>query len=207
MRASVDKYIGVAVVVAAVALAVPASAYPPAVGILGRSENCLACHVNNGPWTDEGKTLIDVLDKETGESLRQDDGSFLIEAKRGQARTVLTVIGRTKDDTAPAPYRNAWIYVAPAERDNGSPSSAKFAPSWAVNLPMACRIVGDEMEGFEGARITALPMTVRPLDGARDAELELQVMLTRGESVKGDPAKGMKGNCFERTVLLRVMDD
>ena len=37
-------------------------AYPPAVGIIGKSKNCLACHVNNGPWRDEGSTIIDILD-------------------------------------------------------------------------------------------------------------------------------------------------
>ncbi|MFQ5808620.1 MAG: hypothetical protein ACE5JM_03285 [Armatimonadota bacterium] len=182
-------------------------AYPPAVGIVGPSRNCLVCHVNNGPWASEKQTIIDVLDKESGRSLRQRDGSFLIEAKRGQAKTLLTVIGRTKDDTAAAPYRNAWLYIDPCERDHGSASSGKFAPGWSVNLPMSCRIVGDELEAFEGAKITALPMTLRPLDGARDAELELQVMLTGGESVKGDPTRGMLGNYFERKVHLRVVDD
>ena len=49
-------------------------------------------------------------------------------------------------------------------------------------------------------------MTVRPLDAARDAQLSLQLMLTRGESVKGKGKEGMIGNYFERTVSLKVVD-
>lgn len=179
-------------------------AYPPAVGILGKAKSCMACHANNGPWTDEKGTIVDILDQETGRSLRQADGTFLIEAKRGQARTVVTVIGRAKDDPAPAPYRNAWLYVDPQQVDTSSLS--KFAPGWEVNLPMSCRIVGDAPKGYEGARVTALPMTVRPSDGARDASVTLQIMLTRGESVKGKPTEGMIGNYLERIVRMGVLD-
>ena len=182
----------------------PAHAYPPGVGITGKETTCLGCHVNNGPWGDEAKTLIDVLDRDTGKSLRQPDGSFLIQARRGTAKTVLTVVGRAKDDDGPAPYRNAWLYVDPTQLKTSSLS--KFAPGWQVNLPMSCRVVGDKLVGFEGCVITTLPMTVRPLDDARDAELQLQVMLTKGESVKGDAKKGMLGNYFERKVLLKVLD-
>jgi len=45
--------------------------YPPSVGILGNAKSCMSCHVNNGPWSDEDKTIIDILDKETMKSLRQ----------------------------------------------------------------------------------------------------------------------------------------
>lgn len=186
------------------AAAGPLMAYPPAVSILGPSRNSLTCHVNNGPWSDETKTIVDVLDKDTGQSLKQAEGSFLIEAKRGQAKTVITVIGRSKDDTAPAPRRNAWLYQDPTQRETGSLS--KFAPGWSVNLPMSCRLVGDAPKGFEGAKVTALPMTLRPGDDARDAELELQVMLTSGEAVKGSATDGMLGNYFERRVRLRVIE-
>ena len=92
----------------------PALAYPPAVGILGKTTSCLACHVNNGPWKDDGQTIIDVLDKDTMKSLRQADGTFLVTAKRGHPQTLLTVIGRAKGDTVEAPYRNAWLYTDPA---------------------------------------------------------------------------------------------
>ncbi|NIM59982.1 MAG: hypothetical protein GTO16_13740 [Candidatus Aminicenantes bacterium] len=179
-------------------------AYPPAVGLLGKSKNCLVCHSNNGPWNDEENTIIDILDKETKKSLMQADSSFLIKAQRGQLKTVLTVIGRTKKDKTEAPYRNAWLYVD-AKRIKSN-SLLKFAPGWAVNLPMACRIVGDKLEGFNGAKITVLPMSIRPSDDAQDAELTLQVMLTKGESVKGKGREGMKGNYFERIVRLKVLE-
>ena len=181
-----------------------ALAYPPAVGILSNNNNCLACHANNGPWKDDPLTIIDVLDKETGKSLKQADGSFLISAKRGAAKTVLTVVGRGKGDTVEAPYRNAWLYIDP--NTIGSATLSKFAPGWDVNLPMACRIVGDKLELYEGATVTVLPMTVRPTDAARDAELTLQVMLTKGESVKGKPKEGMIGSYFESRVKLKVTD-
>jgi len=178
--------------------------YPPAVGILGNSKSCTSCHINSGPWSDEDKTIIDILDKETGKSLRQTDGTFHIEVKRGTQKTVLTIIGRSKNDTVPVPYRNAWLYIDPSTIESNSLS--KFAPGWDVNLPMACRLVGDNLSGFESANITALPMTIQPLETAKDAELQLQVMLTRGESVKGDSKKGMEGNYLMRKVKLSVID-
>ena len=181
-----------------------AFAYPPAVGIIGKAKDCLACHVSNGPWKDDEKTIIDVIDKETKRSFKQADGSFLIKVKRGETKTVLTLIGRTKEDEAGASYRNAWVYVDP--KTIASTSLSKFAPGWNVNLPMSCKLVGDKLEGYEGAKITVGPMTIRPTDAAQDAELTLQVMLTKGESVKGKPKEGMIGNYFERRVKLKVTD-
>ena len=181
-----------------------AFSYPPAVGILGKAKSCMSCHVNNGPWTDEKNVIIDVIDQETMKSLRQPDGSFLLEVKRGQQRTVLTVIGQTQNDGTPAPYRNAWTYIDSARIRTSSVS--KFAAGWAVNLQMSCRLVGDKLSGFEGAKITALPMTIQPLDDAKETELQLQVMLTKGESIKGNPRKGMLGNYFERKVILKVVE-
>lgn len=181
-----------------------AHAYPPGVGILTKNKNCLGCHVSNGAWAEESKTVIDILDADTKRSMKQADGSFLVEAKRHQTKTLLTVIGRTKDDVAESPYRNAWTYIDPKTIEANTLN--KFAPGWECNLQLACRLVGDKLEGFEGARITSLPMTIRPADGARDSELQLQVMLTRGESVKGNAREGMKGNYFERKVLLKVID-
>lgn len=52
--------------------------------------------------------------------------------------------------------------------------------------------------------ITSLPMTIQPLSNALNAELQLQVMLTKGESVKGNPQEGMLGNYFEKKVILRI---
>ena len=71
---------------------------------------------------------------------------------------------------------------------------------------MSCRVVGDKLSGFEDGKITVLPMTVQPLDDARDAELQLQVMLTKGESVKGSAKEGILGNYFERTIKMKVVD-
>ncbi len=180
-----------------------ARAYPPAVGILGGSRSCVSCHVSNGPWADEERTLVDILDAKTKTSLKQGDGSFLIEVGRGQARTVLSVIGRPKGETSP-PRRNAWLYVDPTQLKTSALS--KFAPGWDVNLPMSCRLVGDAIEGYEGAYVTVLPMTVRPSDAARDTELELQVMVTAGDSVKGKAKEGLVSNYLVRKVLLRVRE-
>ncbi len=44
----------------------PAHAYPPAVGILAKNRSCVSCHVANGPWADEARTVIDVLDARPG---------------------------------------------------------------------------------------------------------------------------------------------
>jgi hypothetical protein len=179
-----------------------AHAYPPAVGILSNSRNCMSCHVNNGPWKDENKLIIDILDRNTKRSLKQPDGSFLIEAKRWEQKTVLTVIGQKKNSTIISPYRNAWLYVD--STTIGKQTLSKFAPDWDVNLPMACRIVGDQLPGYEDAEISILPMTIQPLSNAKDAELQLQVMLTKGESVKGKANEGMQGNYFEKKVMLQV---
>ncbi|OFX18378.1 MAG: hypothetical protein A2033_14120 [Bacteroidetes bacterium GWA2_31_9] len=179
-----------------------AYAYPPAVGILSNSKNCLVCHASNGQWKDDDNTIIDILDKETKKSLKQPDGSFLIEAKANEQKTVLTVIGRKKGESATSPYRNSWLYIDPATI--GTNSLSKFASGWDINLPMACRLVGDKLPGYDNADITSLPMTIQPLSNAKDAEIQLQVMLTKGESVKGKAQEGMTGNYFERKVKLVV---
>lgn len=179
-----------------------AYAYPPAVGILSNSKNCMSCHSNNGEWMDESKIIIDILDKETKKSFKMPDGSFVIEANRGEQKTLLTVIGIPKGTFASVPYRNAWLYIDPATI--GTKSLSKFAPEWDVNLPMACRLVGDNLPGYENADITSLPMTIMPLSNAKDAELQLQIMLTKGESVKGDAQEGMLGNYFEKKVMLKI---
>ena len=181
-----------------------AKSYPPAVGITGKSQNCLGCHVDNGPWKDDASTIIDVLDKDSGKSLKQSDGTFLIEVKRGFARTVLTIMGRTAHGESDPPLRNAWLFVDPATIQSSSLS--KFAPGWEVNLPMACRIVGDKQPGYENARVTVLPMTVRPTDAARDGEILLQAMFTKGESIKGNAKEGLIGSYFERRVRLKRID-
>ena len=181
-----------------------AYAYPPGVGILTKSKNCLACHVSNGLWGDEENNIIDILDKDSKKSFRQPDSSFLIEVKRFESKTVLTVIGRKDDGKSDMPYRNAWTYIDPKTIETNSLS--KFAPGWECNLQLACRIVGDKLEGYENAKITSLPMTIRPSDAAQNAELSWQIMLTKGESQKGNAKEGMKGNYFEKKVILKVLE-
>ncbi len=199
---NVRRSVLLATILASLLLGMPAAAYPPAVGILAKNRSCRSCHASNGPWSDEARTIIDVLDAASKKSLRGPDGAFHIEAARGQARTVLTVIGRRKGE-AQAPRRNAWLYVDPTQIE--ASTLTKFVPGWDVNLPMSCRIVGDRLEGYEGANLTVLPMTVRPTDAARDGALELQVMLTAGEAVKGKD-EGLVSNYFVRRVLLRVLE-
>ena len=179
-------------------------AYPPAVGITSKSKNCLSCHVSNGPWQDEAGTVIDILDKQTKASLKQPDGTFLISAHRGETKELVTVIGRNGKDGQEAPYRNGWIFVDPTRI--ASNSLSKFAPGWGVDLPASCRLVGDKYQGYEDDKVTALQFTLRPSDEARDAELSWQIMLTKGESVKGKPKEGMVGNYFEKKVILKVVD-
>lgn len=181
-----------------------AAAYPPAVGIVGKSRSCTKCHKSNGPWTDESKTIVDILDAKTRASLRQPDGSYLIEVERGRTRTVVTVLGRKAGDKKIRPTRNAWLYVDSAQIDTGSLS--KFAPGWSVNLPLSCRIVGDKVPEYPNAATTAASMTLRPGDTAHDAELELQIMLTTGKSAKGKPNSWLKSNYLVRKVRLKVID-
>lgn len=190
-------------VLAGLAGAFSAEAYPPGVGILAKNRSCASCHANNGPWADDARTVIDVLDAKTKQSLRGSDGTVSIAVTRGASRTVLTVIGRTAAERTP-PRRNAWLYVDPSQIETSALS--KFAPGWDVNLPMSCRFVGDRLEGYEGAHLTVLPMTLRPSDAARDAELELQVMLTGGEAVKGKGQEGLISNLFVRKVILKVVE-
>ncbi|MFZ6010365.1 MAG: hypothetical protein ACOYXT_08440 [Bacteroidota bacterium] len=179
-----------------------AHAYPPAVGILSGSKNCMSCHVNNGPWNDDGKLIVDILDADTKRSVKQPDGSFVIETERWEQKKLLTVIGWLKEKTAPPPARNAWLYIDPSTI--GTSSLSKFAPNWDVNLPLSCRLVGDQLPGYENANITSLPMIIQPMSNAQHAELQLQIMLTKGESAKGNAKEGMTSNYFERKVFLKV---
>jgi len=181
-----------------------ARAYPPAVGILTDSRSCTSCHTSNGPWGDESRTIVDLLDGATRRSLRQADGRFLLQVERGRTATVLTVIGRAQGDALPPPVRNAWLYIDPTQL--GSTSLSKFAPGWDVNLPISCRLVGDAVAEYPGAALTALPMTVRPGDAARNAELELQIMLTSGGPGKGNPDTWLQSNFLVRTLVLEVQD-
>lgn len=98
-------FLGVMITLSIFAMVRPGRSYPPSVGIFSKAKNCLACHANNDPWQDDGRTIIDIVDKASGRSLGQKDGAFLIEAKQGQAVTVLAVMGRAKDDSLPPSSR------------------------------------------------------------------------------------------------------
>jgi hypothetical protein len=203
-------------------LAYQAWAYPPAVGITSKSKNCLSCHVDNGPWKDDGNAVIDILEKPVSvskewaitqiamASLKQPDGSFLISAHRGETKQLVVVVGRKAGDKVEPPYRNGWIFIDPAKIDTGSLN--KFATAWNVDLQASCRLVGDqppEAVGhleYQGAQVTVLPMTLRAGDDAKDAELVWQMMLTKGESVKGKPKEGLIGNYYKKIVLLKVIE-
>lgn len=124
-------------------------AYPPAVGILGKSQNCLACHTTNGGWKESADLIIDIIDKATGQSLRQPDGSFKLAVKRGRAVTVMTAIGYRGGNSELVPYRNAWLYVAPETIDDSSLS--KFLPGWDVNLTRGESVKGSPKEGMLGS--------------------------------------------------------
>lgn len=195
--------VGLICLLLGVAAGRPALGYPPAVGILGESRNCAACHESNGPWKDDAGLIIDLLDKGTGKSLKQADGTFLIAAKRNEPMTLLTVIGSRKASGAPPSHRNAWLYIDP-QLIKDRAAMSKFGPGWEVNLPMSCRLVGDACEAYPDDPVTALPLTVRPGPEAKDAEIELQVMLTTGESVKGKAKEGLVSSYFERKVKIVV---
>ena len=183
-------------------LAIAALAYPPAVGILGKSPNCLSCHVNNGAWTDGPDLIIDLIDQQASRSLKQSDGSFLLEIQRNQAVTLTTIIGYRKKEGQVSPYRNAWLYIDSTHIT--APSLSTFPSGWDVNLPMACRLVGDKSAQYADADVTALPMTIRADSTAVDGAVLLQVMLTSGAAVKGDAKAGMIGNFFQRRLVLKI---
>ncbi|HWO56063.1 MAG TPA: hypothetical protein VNN55_00685 [bacterium] len=179
-------------------------AYPPAVGITSRSRNCGACHQDTGPWRDDAALIVDILDAQTRVSTRRPDGAFLLSVPRGETRRYLTVIGRAAADTVAPPERNGWAYVDPTQI--GTASLSKFAPNWEIDLPMSCRMVGDTLSAFPNDHVTVVPMNVRPLAGASAADVELQLMLTSGQSVKNRPNDGLTANYFMRRVRLEVTD-
>src|SRR6266545_2219147 len=83
--------------------------YPGMVGIAGKSKNCIVCHANNGGW-DDGKTIVDIVDKETLKSYKQPDGSFSIDVKRNEQKTIILILGRPKEESS-LPVRNAWLLL------------------------------------------------------------------------------------------------
>lgn len=180
-------------------------AYPPAVGIVGKSRNCLACHIQNGPWQEETHLVLDLVDSKTQKSLKQADGTFRIEVERGEAKTIFAVLGRAKGDPAPAPTRNGWLFLDPDRIPEEFPSN-KFPKGWEVNQSLGCRMVGDALSGYEGASLTVAPMTILATAQAKEVQMEWQAMLTRGESVKGKPKEGLIATYVMRLITLVVKE-
>jgi hypothetical protein len=189
-------------IAAIVALVSNAIAYPPAVSIMGQADDCLTCHVNNGPWIEDDALIIDILDKETRQSLKQPDGSFLIEVSRNDNKTVLCVIGRMAKHPDPPPFRNGWIFFDPKMVDK--PTLSKFLPGWEVNATYGCRLVGDKLDLYPGAALTVTSMTVKPTEKAGNGIITWMPALTAGDPPKGKPAEGMLGNFYEYQVKLRI---
>lgn len=59
---------------------------------------------------------------------------------------------------------------------------------------------------YAGAMLTVLPMAIHRTDAAQETDVVLQVMLAKGESVKGKPKEGMTGSYSGRKVKLEVAD-
>lgn len=190
------------VIVSIVVLVCRSVAYPPAVGIMGPSPDCLTCHINNGKWIEDEFLIVDILDKETKQSLKQPDGSFLLEFPRNKSKTVLCVIGRLVEDPNPPPFRNSWIFFDPKMVDK--PTLSKFLPGWEVNATYGCRLVGDKLDLYPGAALTVTSMTVKPTERAGNGTITWLLALTTGDPPKGKPAEGMLGNYYEYQVKLRI---
>jgi hypothetical protein len=179
-------------------------ASPPAVGMASNAKSCLSCHASAGPWPEGASLVLDILDKNTMASLRQPDGSFQINCKRGQTASVVTVLGYQPQEKQPVPHRNGWIFVDTTLI--GTPSVSKFAAGWEADIIYGCKIVGDKSAAYPDAMVTTSPMTVRPLGNAANTDISLQVLLTAGEAVKNKAKEGLQSNYFVRTVRLRIVD-
>lgn len=184
------------------ALAGAALASPPAVGIAGNAKSCAACHSAVGPWVDGPGLIFDLLDNATGQSLKQEDGSFLVACAPEQAVTVLAVLGYRKDAGPLMPHRNGWLLVDTTTIGGGALSV--FAPGWELNIPYGCRITGDAVPAYAGQIVSAAPLTIRPTVNAKDATVSLQALLTSGDAVKGKANEGVTQNYHERTVHLQI---
>lgn len=170
----------------------------PASSLEGRQKSCLSCHKDTGPWKDESKMVIDIIDPETGQSFRQVDGSFLIPVKRNEVRRVKTVLGASAD-LEWVPECVAWLYVDPEELQKAPESSLKFAPHWEVNRPFCGKRLVETLKGFEGKKVATITMSIRPLKEAKDATVLLQVLFKSFD-------RTLVGNYFEHKVNLKVLD-
>ena len=168
----------------------------PGVPLEGRQKTCLSCHINTGPWNDEEKTIIEILDPKTGTSFKKPDGSFAIPVKKGEERRVLVVLG-VEPTYSWIPEWTAWLFVHPEALQKDPESSPKFAPNWEVNRAFCGKRLGESVKGFEEKKVASITMTIRPLKDAKDETVLLQVFFKSGDRTK-------VGNYFERKVLLQV---
>jgi hypothetical protein len=181
-----------------------ALATPPAVGIVGSSRDCNACHVNSGQWLESPELVIDLVDPVSKTSFRQPNGSFLLSARRGETVNAVAIFGYKSVSPALAPHRNGWIFVDTTTI--GTEAISKFAPGWEISLPYGCKISGDKSEAYPDAQITSAPFIVKASESAADRDVTLQVLLTSGEAVKGKAKEGLVSDYFSRQVHLRVND-
>lgn len=182
-----------------VALVVAAAprAYPP-MCLETRQRRCTACHQDTAPWGDPARALVDIADPQTKESFAQADGTFRIPVRRGQERRILVVVGADAS-YVPRPTMTGWLLFDPSQLAGTAEASPKFAPGWEVNRPYGCKRLRDTspVERHAGRACATTTMTIRPLEGAADAEVELQVILKSANET-------LEGNYFERRVRLVV---
>jgi hypothetical protein len=170
----------------------------PAASLQSRDKDCAVCHSSANAWMDTSKLVIDIVDTKTGKSLKTTDGSFEIPVKRGSELRVNSVFGVKPGYRFP-PEMVGWLYVSPQELQSAHESDSKFAPGWQVNRAFCMKRLVETIDGFPGDQLAAVTMTVRPLDGAQDATVSLQVLLKSS-------GRGLPGEYFERVVHLRVID-
>jgi hypothetical protein len=90
-----------------------------------------------------------------------------------------------------------WLFVHPEALQKDTESSPKFAPKWEVNRTYCGKRLGESVKGFEEKKVAAITMTLRPLQGAGDETVLLQVLFKSGDRTK-------VGNYYEREVHLQV---
>ncbi len=152
----------------------PASSWPAA-SLEGRQESCLSYHTNTGPWVDEGKLIIDIIDAKTGESFRLSDGSYVIPVKQGTERRVRAVFG-VKPEVQYPPDMVGWLYVDPEELTSAPEASIKFARRWNVNRSFCGKRLVEKFEGYPGDKLAQITKTISPGENATDREIRLQVL-------------------------------
>jgi hypothetical protein len=170
----------------------------PAAPLQNRNKDCAVCHTSTNAWMDTSKLIIDIVDTKTGKSLKTANGSFEIPVKRGSELRVNSVLGVKPGYRFP-PEKVGWLYVSPEALQSAQESDPKFAPGWQVNRAFCMKRLVEKIDGFPGNQLAAVTMTVRPLEGAEDATVSLQVLLKSS-------GRGLVGEYFESTVHLRVVD-